>query len=226
MAKMRQIKVIPPGEYQATIFWLEGSGLEQRERHAEYAGVKVDEKWVYIHLRDGEEIIRLLRRRNGSAQVYISMGLREAMREKIVNNVENSSRCCWGQFGMSRGNRRGEGTLGASRTPCAYHTAKWLEAEIEDRIGELTSDDDWPAILCARKKNAEQQMLPREAARAEGVAEWRKRDGDWVVYAEGRQVGDIVTVRRRSGSLSKHELVRCVADDLYLVGPEIRQVAA
>ena len=49
--------------------------------------VEVTEKWVYVHLPDGE-VKRMDRKRNGSAQLYPDMDLQAVLREKLSNKVE------------------------------------------------------------------------------------------------------------------------------------------
>ncbi len=102
MARNRQCENLKLGEYQGAAIWQSGSGIEERTRYAEGIGIKVEEKWVSLYLRDGEEIVRLSRKTNDSAQIYLEMSLRDAVKERIVNGVENSSSCCWGKIGWER----------------------------------------------------------------------------------------------------------------------------
>jgi len=133
MARNRQCRSLKIGEYQGAAIWQSGSGIEERTRYAEGIGIKVDEKWVYLYLCDGEEIVRLNRKANTSAQIYLEMNLRDSLRERIVKGVENSSSCCWGRFGQER-HCGGEDSLYSERTLCTLHTADWLEGEIQARL--------------------------------------------------------------------------------------------
>src|ERR1039458_7247359 len=64
---------------------------------------------------------------------HLEMNLRDALRERIVKGVENSSSCCWGRFGQER-HCGGEDSLYSERTPCTLHSADWLEGEIQARL--------------------------------------------------------------------------------------------
>jgi hypothetical protein len=128
MAKDRQLNRIKPGEYQATCFWREGTGIEERMRYAEHAGIKVDEKWGYIYLRDGEETVKLSRTRNQSAQVYVGKSLRDAMRERIANRVTHSLSPGYEQY---EGESEQKWCCGDG---CTIHTPEWLEQEIGIRL--------------------------------------------------------------------------------------------
>ena len=81
MARNRQCGRLKIGEYQGSAIWQCGSGIEERTRYAEGIGIKVAEKWVYLYLRDGEEIIRLSKKANTSAQLY-QIG-RASCRERV-----------------------------------------------------------------------------------------------------------------------------------------------
>ena len=227
MARNRQCKHLKIGEYQGAAIWQSGSGIEERTRYADGIGIKVDEKWVYLYLRDGEEIVRLIRRTNKSAQVYLDMTLRDALKERIINHVESSSTCCWGKFGWER-HWAGENSLYSERTPCSLHTAEWLESEIQAKLDSIISDEEWPSILAQRKidavKAAERLVelgKERQEARDAGFGEWRNSGGTWLVSVEGHRVGDIVAVRRRSGTVSHHVLTVQLSAKLFRVGEEI-----
>jgi hypothetical protein len=215
------------GEHQGAAIWQSGSGIEERNRYAEGIGIKVDAKWVNLYLRDGEEIVRLNRKTNTSAQIYLGMTLRDALRERIVNGVENNSSCCWGKFGWER-HCGGEDSLYSERTPCPLHTPEWLESEIQAKLDSIITDEGWPSVLAQRKidavKAAErltEMEWERDAAREAGFGEWRNSGGTWLVSIEGRSVGDIVAVRRRDGTVSHHGLTVQVSPKLFKVGEAI-----
>jgi hypothetical protein len=215
------------GEYRGSAIWQCGSGIEERTRYAEGIGIKVAEKWVYLYLRDGEEIVRLSRKANKSAQLYLDMTLHNVMKERIVNSVENNSSCCWKQFGWER-HCGGEDSLNSERTPCTLHTSEWLEEEIQAKLDSIITDKDWLSVLAQRKidavKAAEQLVemeMEREAARESGFGEWRNSGGTWLVSIDGHSVGDIVAVRRRNGTVSHHELTVQVSPKLFKVGEAI-----
>jgi len=196
MARNRQCENLKLGEYQGAAIWQSGSGIEERTRYAEGIGIKVEEKWVSLYLRDGEEIVRLSRKTNDSAQIYLEMSLRDAVKERIVNGVENSSSCCWGKIGWER-DCRGEDSLDSERTPCPLHTAEWLESEIEAKLDSIITDEDWPSVLAQRKIDAvkaAERLAEMEKERAEareaGYGEWRNSSGTWLVSIEGHSVGD------------------------------------
>ena len=227
MARNRQCGRLKNGEYQGSAIWQSGSGIEERTRYAEGIGIKVDENWVYLYLRDGEEIVRLSRKSNKTAQIYLDMTLREALKERIVNSVENNSSCCWGKFGRQR-HCGGEDSLYAERTPCTFHTEEWLEEEIQSKLESIITDEDWPSVLAQRKidavKAAErlaEMARERDAAREYGFGEWRKSGGTWLVSIDSHSVGDIVAVRRRDGTVSHHELTVQVSPKLFKVGDAI-----
>ncbi len=227
MARNRQCKSLKTGEYQGATIWQCGSGIEERTRYAEGIGIKVDEKWVYLYLRDGEEIVRLSRKANTSAQVYLDMTLRDAFKERIVNGVENNSSCCWGQFGWER-HCGGEDSLYSERTRCTLHTAEWLESEIQTKLDSIITDEEWLSVLAQRKidavKAAErlaEMEKEREEAGEAGFGEWRNSGGTWLVSIDGHSVGDIVAVRRRNGTVSHHELTVQVSPKLFKAGEEI-----
>lgn len=226
MARNRQCRSLIVGGYQGAAIWQSGSGIEMRTRYADGIGIKVDEKWVYLYLRDGEEIVRLSRKTNKSAQIYPEMTLQEVMRERVINRVENSSSCCWGEFGRERHN-------GVERTPCKLHTTEWLEDEIQSELDSIVSDEEWPSVLAERKIDAvkaSQRLaeleLEREAARDAGYGEWRKSGDTWLVSIEDHCAGDIVAVRRRNGAVSHHELTVQVTPKLFRVGEEIPEADA
>ena len=227
MSRNRQCGSLRIGEYQGASIWQSGSGIEERTRYAEGIGIKVDEKWVYLYLRDGEEIVRLSRKTNKTAQVFLDMTLRDAFKERIVNGVENNSSCCWGQFGWER-HCGGEDSLDSERTPCTLHTAEWLEREIQAKLDSIIADEDWPSVLAQRKIDAvkaterlAQLEKEREEAREAGYGEWRNSGGTWLVSIDGHSVGDIVAVRRRNGTVSHHELTAQVSPKLFKAGDEI-----
>jgi hypothetical protein len=227
MAQNRQCGWLKTGEYQGSAIWQCGSGIEERTRYAEGIGIKVAETWVYLYLRDGEEIIRLRRKANTSAQVYLDLTLRDALMERIVNGVENNSSCCWGQFGWER-HCGGEDSIYSERTPCTLHTAEWLEEEIQAKLDSIITDEDWPSVLAQRKIDAvkaagqlAEMEKEREVARESGFGEWRNSGGTWLVSIDGHSVGDIVAVRRRDGTVSYHEITVQVSTKLFKVGDAI-----
>jgi hypothetical protein len=227
MARNRKCGNVKIGEYQGTAIWQSGSGIEERTRYAEGIGIKIAEKWVYLYLRDGEEIVRLSRKSNKSAQIYLDMTLRDALQERIVHSVENSSSCCWGQFGWER-HCGGEDSLDSERTPCPRHTTEWLEEEIQGRLDSIITDEDWPSVLALRKIDAvkaterfAEMEKEREAARESGFGEWRNSGGTWLVSIDGHSVGDIVAVRRRNSTVSHHEITVQVSPKLFKVGEAI-----
>lgn len=229
MARNRQCGHLKIGEYQGAAIWQSGSGIAERTRCAEGIGIKVAEKWVYLYLRDGQEVVRFSRKANMSAQVYLDLTLHDAMKERVVNGVENNSSCCWGQFGWER-HCGGEDSLYSERTPCSIHTAEWLEGEIQAKLDSIITDEDWPVVLAQRKidavKAAErlaEMEKEREEAREAGFGEWRVRGGTWLVSIEGHSVGDIVAVCRRNGTVSHHELSVQVSPKLFEVGEEIAE---
>jgi len=230
MARNRQCKYLQIGEYQGAAIWQSGSGIEERTRYVEGIGIKVAEKWVYLFLRDGEEIVRLNRKTNTSAQIYLDMTLRDALRERIFNGVENNSSCCWGQFGWER-HCGGEDSLDSERTPCEIHTAEWLEAEIQSKLDAIISDEEWPSVLAQRRidavKAAErlaEMVRERDSAREAGFGEWRNSSGTWLVSIDGHSVGDIVAVRRRDGTVSHQQLTVQFSPQLFKVGEAIPEV--
>jgi len=230
MSRNRQCGSLRLGEYQGAGIWQCGSGIEERTRYAEGIGIKVDEKWVYLYVRDGEEVVRLSRKMNTSAQIYLEMTLCDALKERIVNCVENNSSCCWGQFGRER-RCGGEDSLYSERTPCPLHTAAWLEEEIQAKLDSIIPDDEWPSVLAQRKidavKAAERlavMVRERDSAREAGFGEWRNSSGTWLVSIDGHSVGDIVAVRRRDGTASHHELTVQVSPKLFKVGEAIPEV--
>lgn len=230
MARKRELNRIQPGEYQATVLWSSGTGIEERPRYAECTGVKIMDKWAYIYLHDGEEIVKLSRTRNHSAQVYVDMSLRDAVRERIVNGVEGGSPCCWGRFGWARNSGGEESLWSGDRTPCPLHTPEWLEERIDERVAEFISDEDWASVLAQRQIDAAkaqealaQAAKERDEARVSGFAEWRKDGREWLVSVDDRSVGEIIPVRRRNGTVSWHELTVQVSPKLFRVGDEIQE---
>jgi hypothetical protein len=215
------------GEYQGSAIWQCGSGIEERTRYAEGIGIKVADKWVYLYLRDGEEIVRLSRKTNESAQIYPNMTLHDVLKKRIVNGVENNSSSCWGQFGWER-HCGGEDSLYSERTPCPLHTEGWLEEEIQAKLDSIVTDEDWPSVLAQRKIDAvkaEERLAEmereRDAAREAGFGEWRNSSGTWLVSIDGHSLGDIVAVSRRDGTVSHHELTVQVSPKLFKVGEAI-----
>jgi hypothetical protein len=165
MAKDRQLSRLTPGEYQATCFWESGSGIEQRTRYAENAGIKVEDKWVYIYLRNGEEVVKLSRTRNQSAQVYIDMTLRQAIAEKVSNSAHSAACCHPANQELTIAHdvacMNPRSTLydetGCScpivrvpPTPCKTHTPQWFESAIDERIASLIADEQWSSVLAQR----------------------------------------------------------------------------
>jgi hypothetical protein len=157
------------------------------------------------------------------------MTLRDALKERIVNSVENNSSCCWGQFGWKR-HCGGEDSLYSERTPCPLHTDEWLEQETLERLDSITTDENWPSVLAQRKidavKAAERLAeleKERSAAREAGFGEWRNINGTWLVSIDGHSVGDIVAVRRRNSTVSHHELTAQVSPKLFSAGEEIAE---
>lgn len=243
MARDRQCSRLPIGEYQGSAFWQSGSGIEGRTRYAEGVGIKIEEKWVYLYLRDGEEVVRLRRQTNKSAQIYLDMTLHDAVKERVVNQVTHGSSCCIGGFGRARPPASlaslysGEDS-GVSEdspyiepcVPCPIHTAAWLEREIQAKLDAVVTDEDWPSVLAQRKLAAvlereREEALKKEraAAREAGVGEWRKVSGTWLVTIDGHRVGDIVTVRRQNGTVSRHELIKQVSPTLFECGDAISE---
>jgi hypothetical protein len=220
MARWRQAKQIEIGEYNGSATWRTGSGIEERERAAEDIGIKVTDKWVYLYLRDGEEIVRLSRTSNQSAQIYPNMSLRDVMRERVTNSVENSSQCCWGKFGWER-HCGGEDSLYSERTPCSRHTAEWLEDEITNRLDAIITDEEWPSVLEARKIEAwkaqeylEQKAYERQLAQECGEGEWRRASGCWKVWTlREPKRGDTVIVRTKYGATTN-----VIVDSSYETG--------
>jgi hypothetical protein len=192
MAQYRQASATPVGEYNGSATWRSGSGIEERERAADDIGIKVTDKWLYLYLRDGEEIVKLSRSRNTSAQIYLGKSLREVMQERVRNWIRNSTSCCY-----SGGDGR-----------CMVHTLAWVKQEIEERLSAIITDDQWPSVLAARQiaakeaqEYAEHKAREREIAQLSGDGEWRKSNGDWKVWTLLQpDVGSTVTVRTRFGS--------------------------
>jgi hypothetical protein len=225
MARRRQLDKLKVGEYQATCFWMEGSGIEHRERYAEFAGVKVEEKWVYIYLNDGEEVVRLSRTRNSSAQIYIDMSVRDVMRERVGNRVSNSTSCCYARFGSNPGMEYDSDHL---KRECTIHTPEWMDKEIDMAVGLLIPDDIWPSILAELKIDAlkaeiqlAREAVERATAKVAGFGEWKKHNREWLVSIEDHRTGDIVSIRRRDGTVSRHELTEQISSGLYRAGKEI-----
>jgi len=221
MSKRRQLKSIPVGEYTATITWFAKAGDEEFHRIAESAGIKVADKWVYIYLNDGEDIIKFSRTRNERAQMYVDMTAAEMMREKVINRVEGSSGCCWGIFGKARF-ERGEESLWGERVPCDLHTAEWLENEIAQDLDSYVTPEQWPEVAAAAEVEAAKRTLieaeekaAREAAKAEGFAEWKKTSSGWCISIADHVSGDVVSVRTRSGEITQHTLGDSVGAGIY-----------
>lgn len=236
MSRFRQLNSIAPGEYTATVTWFASVGGEEFHRIAESVGVKVESKWVYVYLFDGEEVVKLSRTRNESAQVYLDMTSAEMMREKIINRVENSSQCCWGKFGWVR-SCGGEESLWEPRTKrCKLHTAKWLKEEIAQDLHSYVTPEHWPEVAAqaeadAAAKEAARPLIEaaataaREQAKAEGFAEWKKIGSGWCISVADHQVGDVVSVRTRSGEVTKHTLGESVGAGIYKSVGEYKNAA-
>lgn len=222
MARKRQLQNIQLGDHIASVLWLEKCGHIYRERAAGSVPVRVEEKWMYIYLRDGEEVVKLSRTRNLSAQVYVCMNLEAVMREKVINGVEGSSQCCWGKFGWVRA-CNGEDALWEKRNKrCKVHTDKWLKEQIAEKLDAIMSDEEWATSVAVQQKKA----AGRVEAIASGFAEWRRHGKEWCIYAEDYKPGAVVQVRRRSGTVSSHRLGEQVAEDLYMLGEEVPQQEA
>jgi hypothetical protein len=214
MARERQCKYLPLGEYNGSAMWRSGSGIEERLRCAEGIGIEITELWVCVHLKDGEEIVRFNRKTNRSAQIYLNMSLRDALKEQIINGVTHSSNCCRGQFGFQR-----QG--GGKRCPCGLHTPEWLEAQVDSRLENIVTDEEWPAVLAQHEVDAAVAQ-GREDAKAAGSGEWYRFDRHWCISIAGRNAGEIVPVRRRDGTVSLYQLGKKVSEKLYMPGPEVR----
>lgn len=214
MARLRQLRHLPPGEHQATVFWQEGSGLSAHERCAEFAGIKVTPAWTYIYpSADSNEVIRLSTKRNTSAQVYIGMSLREAMLERVANWISNSTSCCWGKP--------------SSRRDCPTHTAEWVDEEVDRRVtAQRQAEEQWPAELARRQAEYTASLPERIAAIDAGLGEWRRTGNGWAIAIAGHQSGDQVKVRRRDGTQSTHVLGDQVGEDIYADGGEVVAAAA
>jgi hypothetical protein len=197
MAKWRQAGHVKEGEYHGSATWRTGHGIEERERAAEGIGIKVSEKWVYLYLRDGEEIVKLMRTTNTLAQIYPGMSLRDVMRERTLNYVINSTTC----------RQISNGEL----DNCEINTPEWMERAIEKRLSSIISDEDWPSVLAARKVEAQraQEYLERKAqerqlAQVAGGGEWRQSQGCWKVWTLRQpKAGEAVIVLSRSGETTE-----------------------
>ncbi len=220
MSRNRELNRVPEGNHIATVIWSQSCGGLSRLRVAEATTIKVDSRWVYVYLEDGEEVVKLSRTRNTSAQVYLGITLADVFRERIVNEVENSSRCCYGQFGWRRPSGHISGDGGRQKR-CKVHTEQWLLRQIKRQIAAIETDKQWAARLAFAAKQRDAQT----DAIAQGLATWRKFDGEWVVCVEGHEPGDLVTVRTRAGLKSEVTLGRRLAEDLFTPGETVRVVA-
>jgi len=206
MAKDRQVERLAIGEHTGTAFWRSGRGIEERERYAEGIRIEVEDKWVCLHLASGE-LVRLRRSgraANESAQIYLNMTLDQALREKAENY-------CFS-------------TAGLGPPP----PEEKIEMGKEWRRERLVSDEDWPAILAQRKIDAakaqeelERRASEREKARMAGMAEWRSHGGQWLIRVDRRREGDVVTVRRKNGTSSRHILGGEQGPGLYASAGEL-----
>jgi hypothetical protein len=193
MAKWRQAGRLEEGEYNGSATWRSGQGIEVRERAAEGIGIKVSEKWVYLFLRDGEEIVKLMRTTNTSAQIYPGMSLRDVMRERTLNHIVNST--TFRQISN------------AELDNCEINTPEWMEEAIEKRLSSIISDEDWPSVLAARKIEAQRaqeymelKAQDRRLAQEAGGGEWRQSKGSWKIWTLRQpKAGETVIVRSRSG---------------------------
>jgi hypothetical protein len=207
MARHRQIQHLTPGEYVATVTWVERIGNRDFDRCAEHAGVKVTGTWVAIYpdAGDPEKLVRLARRTNKSAQVYVDMSIEEMVRERTINWCANSTKCC---------NGRGFGASG-----CKVHTKAWLNKEIKTSAANVRAhmvpEPDREKIEAAYAAERDK----RDDSLMDGRGEWRKykKTSVWCVYALDRSVGDEVIVVRRDGTRSWVRLEATVGEDLYKV---------
>ncbi|MGA2852232.1 MAG: hypothetical protein ABSE46_24775 [Terracidiphilus sp.] len=160
MGHSRLPKALEVGTYQGAAIWESGHGIEQRTRHADGIGIKVDAQWVHLYLHDGEEVVSLRRSTNNSAQIYPNMSLRDAMRERITNNLIRNCRVCsgeeepptdatnaadaersashWNQWHERRGETPPPEFIFTPRVH--LHTAEWLEAEIDARMKKIAAE--------------------------------------------------------------------------------------
>jgi hypothetical protein len=157
----------------------------------------VAEKWVYLYLRDGEEIVKLSRTRNESAQIYVDMSLRDVMLERVTNYILSSTSCCHVENG--------------GMSTCEMHTPELIEQEVEARLSAVISDEEWPSVLEARKIEAreaqeylEQKARERQLAQECGEGEWRRVSGCWKVWTlREPKRGDTTIVRTKYGETKK-----------------------
>jgi len=161
MGHDRLPKALEVRSYQGAAVWKSGRGIEQHTRYADGVGIKVDAQWVQLFLRDGEEVVRLRRTTNKSAQIYPNMSLRDALRERITNNLTTNCRVCrgeeeaptdasnaaeteralahWNKWHERRGETPPPPPESFSTLRVHLHTAEWLEAEIETRMEKISA---------------------------------------------------------------------------------------
>lgn len=213
MASLQRVAV---GEYIGAAMWTQGDGVEGRYRNGEGIGIRVEENWVHLYLRDGEEVVKLSRKTNHSAQVFPGMTLREAVRQLLLNKLSNSTRCCYGRYGgygieMERDTHLAK--------PCPTHSQQWIEDEttrcLQKEMANVISDEDWPAELARRRAEADAQAGVRQQARDSGEGEWRKHGKQWLVSIRDHAPGDVVVVRRKNGSTAQCRLGQQVKEGLY-----------
>ena len=176
------------------LFCLTGKGLAQHQRLAEGITVEVSEAEVLLHLIDGE-LIHLSRQRDNSAQVFLGMSLRDAVRERTHNRVTYGTRC-------------------DHKSATCIHTPAWYEEQIDQRLAQFVVDDDeWPTVLEARRVDAAREKAQKADlvsqsrwAQDLGFAQWIKVGDGWFVLAKDHKKGDEVTVRTKAGKISVHIL--------------------
>ena len=60
-----------------------------------------------------------------------------------------------------------------------------------------------------------EEKAAREAAKAEGFAEWKKTSSGWCISIADHVSGDVVSVRTRSGEITQHTLGDSVGAGIY-----------
>jgi hypothetical protein len=105
-----------------------------------------------------------------------------------------------------------------------------IESQTALRRERLIPDSDWPAVLALRRIDAvkaqqelERRAREREEAKKTGMVEWRSCDGQWLIRVDGKQEGDVVTVRRKDGTTSRHILGKEQGGGLYLSARELTE---
>jgi len=229
MARERQVARLELGEHTGTAFWRTGRGIEERERYAEGIRIAVTEKWVYLHLVSGE-VVRLRRSggaANESAQIYVGMTVEQALREKAANYC-GQMLGVWEAIPPEEEVEGGPWRRLATKGPAEED----IEKQMALRRERLIADADWPAVLAQRRIGAvkaqeelERRAREREAAKKTGMAEWRSCDGQWLIRVDGKQEGDVVTVRRKDGTASRHVLGKEQGKGLYLSAGELTEEA-